>query len=59
MKSHDCTRLSSSAIRLFAFAARHASVCSHPPRYGIYLPRAAAGQNHIHGPDASSCPALS
>eukprot|EP00966_Prymnesium_polylepis_P228798 5294739-Prymnesium_polylepis.1 len=29
MKSHDCTRLSSSTIRLCAFAVRNASVCSH------------------------------
>eukprot|EP00966_Prymnesium_polylepis_P215324 4986748-Prymnesium_polylepis.1 len=27
MKSHDCTRLSGSTIRLCAFAAGHASVC--------------------------------
>eukprot|EP00966_Prymnesium_polylepis_P252498 5837635-Prymnesium_polylepis.1 len=29
-----------STIRLCAFAARHTSVCSHPPRYGIYTPLA-------------------
>eukprot|EP00966_Prymnesium_polylepis_P189229 4384039-Prymnesium_polylepis.1 len=42
MKSHDCTRLSGSMIRLCAFirCEARASVCSHPPRYGIYTPLA-------------------
>eukprot|EP00966_Prymnesium_polylepis_P175181 4053618-Prymnesium_polylepis.1 len=54
MKSHDCTRLSGSTIRLCAFAASHASVCSHPfpvtyshtPRYGI---------SHLAGGSAVDC----